>query len=86
MALAAEEPRVHCAAVFDPYWVSLHPESKALSRFETRTPLLILPSHDWTVPDPATGLVRRAKLPTAARVAALPPLPMRCRPVPSYRP
>lgn len=34
----------------------MFPESKALTRFETPTPLLVLPSHDWQVPD-ASGQV-----------------------------
>lgn len=36
---------------------ALYDGCKALSRFEARTPLLILPSHNWAIPDPGTGLL-----------------------------
>lgn len=45
---------------------ALFPESKALTRFETKAPLLIVGSHDWNVPNAfgqvppcVLGLVRR---------------------------
>ncbi|KAL4420912.1 hypothetical protein ABPG77_001253 [Micractinium sp. CCAP 211/92] len=50
-ALVAEDPRFACAVALDPWWYAVYPESPALRRFQTRTPLLIMGSHDWNVPN-----------------------------------
>lgn len=50
-ALVAEDPRFACAVALDPWWYAVFPESPALRRFQTRTPLLIMGSHDWNVPN-----------------------------------
>ncbi|KAL4443328.1 hypothetical protein ABPG75_011065 [Micractinium tetrahymenae] len=50
-ALVAEDPRFACAVALDPWWYAVFPESAALRRFQTRTPLLVMGSHDWNVPN-----------------------------------
>lgn len=50
-ALVAEDPRFACAVALDPWWYAVFPESPALRRFQTCTPLLIMGSHDWNVPN-----------------------------------
>ncbi|EFN56866.1 expressed protein [Chlorella variabilis] len=50
-ALVAEDPLYQCGVALDPWWYAVFPESKALTRFATRTPLLVMGSHDWNVPN-----------------------------------
>lgn len=46
-ALCAEEPLFRCAVALDPWWAALPPESAALHQWKTKTPLLVMGSHDW---------------------------------------
>ena len=46
-AFCAEEPLVRCGICLDPWWPALYPESKALSEFRTKCPIMVLGSHDW---------------------------------------
>ena len=50
-ALAAEDPSWAAAVALDPWWPALPPEAPALQRFHTRVPLMLQPSHDWSVPN-----------------------------------
>lgn len=70
-ALVAEDPLFRCGVALDPWWYAVYPESAALERFQTRTPLLIVGSHDWNVPNAwgtlSCGGERQLKVLTAAR-------------------
>jgi platelet-activating factor acetylhydrolase len=46
-ALCSEDPFFRCAVCLDPWWPALYPDTAALSRWKTKTPLLIMGSHDW---------------------------------------
>ncbi|KAI7836449.1 hypothetical protein COHA_009666 [Chlorella ohadii] len=70
-ALVAEDPLFRCGVALDPWWHAVYPESPALDRFQTRTPLLVVGSHDWNVPNAwgqlSCGGERQQKILAAAR-------------------
>lgn len=46
-AVCSEEPFFRCGICLDPWWPAIYPESSALSKWRTKSPLLVLGSHDW---------------------------------------
>lgn len=50
-ALVSEDPMFRCGVCLDPWWPALFPETAALDAWRTKSPLLILGSHDWNVPN-----------------------------------
>ncbi len=53
-------------------WYALPPERKVLEAFQTQTPLLIMGSHDWNVPNAfgemTCGAERQLQVLEAARI------------------
>ncbi|KAK9802826.1 hypothetical protein WJX73_003281 [Symbiochloris irregularis] len=50
-AQVAEDADFACAVAWDPWWGQIPPESPARTAWQTDSPLLILGSHAWNVPD-----------------------------------
>ncbi|KAK9808929.1 hypothetical protein WJX72_006538 [[Myrmecia] bisecta] len=50
-ALCAEDPTFKCAICLDPYWPGLPEDSPALRKWRTTSPMLVLGSQAWNVPD-----------------------------------
>ncbi|GAB4817857.1 hypothetical protein N2152v2_004903 [Parachlorella kessleri] len=46
---AAENPDFHCGVCLDPWWFPIPPDSPVLTGWRTRSPLLVMPSHDWAL-------------------------------------
>ncbi|KAI8114257.1 hypothetical protein M9434_002383 [Picochlorum sp. BPE23] len=49
--LCSSDPSYRCAVSLDPWWPALASSSPALNSWETKSPLLVLGSHDWNVPN-----------------------------------
>lgn len=74
--LISEDPLFRCGICLDPWWAALPPESAALSNWRTKSPILIMGSHDWNVPDKngelLCGGTRQESLLKAAQVRSAP--------------
>lgn len=51
-ALCAVDDEIRCGISLDPWWPALFPDTAALNQsFDTNTPLLVIGSHDWNIPN-----------------------------------
>ena len=48
-ALCCEDPLYRLGVCLDPWWPAVPPESSAFSSWRTKSPLLVIGSHDWYV-------------------------------------
>lgn len=75
-ALISEDPLFRCGICLDPWWAALPPESAALSNWRTKSPILVMGSHDWNVPNSngelLCGGARQESLLKAARIRSMP--------------
>ena len=49
--LVAEDPLFRCGICLDPWWAALPPEAVCMQGWRTKSPLLVLGSHDWNTPN-----------------------------------
>lgn len=54
--LCSSDPSYSCGVSLDPWWPALPSSSPALNLWKTKSPLLVLGSHDWNVPNEAGQL------------------------------
>lgn len=70
-ALCSQEPAFKCTVALDPWWGALLADQAALEQWKTSSPLLIMGSHRWNIPNSrgqiACGGERQAKLLQAVR-------------------
>lgn len=70
-ALCSQEPAFKCTIALDPWWGALLADQAALEQWKTNSPILIMGSHRWNIPNArgqiAAGGERQAKLLQAVR-------------------